>query len=44
MTTLSYLFKMDYDCTAATSATGGNAANCPGGVTGGVGTAASPMS
>ena len=41
VTTLSYLFKMDYDCTAAT-ATGGNIANCPGGVAGGVGTAAAP--
>src|SRR6201996_588485 len=37
----SYLFKMDYDCTAATSATG-TIAGCPGGVGGGVGTAASP--
>jgi len=37
----SYLFKMDYDCTAATSATG-TIAGCPGGVGGGVGTAANP--
>jgi iron complex outermembrane receptor protein len=37
----SYLFKMDYDCTAATSATG-TIAGCPGGVGGGVGTAAAP--
>jgi iron complex outermembrane receptor protein len=37
----AYLFKMDYDCTAATSATG-TIAGCPGGVGGGVGTAASP--
>jgi iron complex outermembrane recepter protein len=37
----SYLFKMDYDCTAATSATG-TIAGCPGGVAGGTGTAASP--
>jgi iron complex outermembrane recepter protein len=37
----SYLFKMDYDCTAATSATG-TIAGCPGGVGGGVGTATSP--
>jgi iron complex outermembrane receptor protein len=37
----SYLFKMDYDCTAATSATG-TVAGCPGGVGGGVGTAAAP--
>jgi TonB-dependent receptor len=49
-TTLSYLFKMDYDCTTATSADG-TIAGCPGGVggvnaaglpIGGVGTAASP--
>jgi TonB-dependent receptor len=39
--TQSYLFKMDYDCTPATSATG-TIAGCPGGVGGGVGTAASP--
>jgi TonB-dependent receptor len=39
--TQSYLFKMDYDCTAATSATG-TIAGCPGGVGGGVGTAANP--
>ena len=32
---------MDYDCTAATSATG-TIAGCPGGVGGGVGTAAAP--
>jgi TonB-dependent receptor len=37
----SYLFKMDYDCTAATSATGA-ISGCPGGVGGGVGTAAAP--
>ena len=37
----SYLFKMDYNCTAATSATGA-ISGCPGGVGGGVGTAASP--
>ena len=41
-TRLSYLFKMDYDCTAATSATG-TVAGCPGGVGGGVGTAAAPF-
>ncbi|HEX3754390.1 MAG TPA: TonB-dependent receptor plug domain-containing protein, partial [Rhizomicrobium sp.] len=41
VTTLSYLFKMDYDCTAATSVTG-TIAGCPGGVGGGVGTAAQP--
>jgi TonB-dependent receptor len=41
-TRLSYLFKMDYDCTAATSATG-TIAGCPGGVGGGVGTAAAPF-
>lgn len=40
-TRLSYLFKMDYDCTAATSATGA-VSGCPGGVGGGVGTAAAP--
>jgi TonB-dependent receptor len=40
-TSRSYLFKIDYDCTAATSATG-SIAGCPGGVGGGVGTAASP--
>ena len=40
-TPLAYLFKIDYDCTAATSATG-SIAGCPGGVGGGVGTAASP--
>lgn len=40
-TSRSYLFKMDYDCTAATSATG-TIAGCPGGVGGGVGTAAAP--
>ena len=40
-TSLSYLFKMDYDCTAATSNTG-TIAGCPGGVGGGVGTAANP--
>ncbi len=33
---------MDYDCTAAT-ATGGNVANCPGGVAGGAGSAAQPF-
>jgi len=37
----SYLFKMDYDCTPVTSASG-TIAGCPGGVGGGVGTAASP--
>ena len=37
----SYLFKMDYNCTPATSATG-TIAGCPGGVGGGTGTAASP--
>ncbi len=40
-TSNAYLFKIDYDCTAATSATG-TVAGCPGGVGGGVGTAASP--
>ena len=40
-TSNAYLFKMDYDCTAATSATG-TIAGCPGGVGGGVGTAAAP--
>jgi iron complex outermembrane receptor protein len=37
----AYLFKMDYDCTAATSTTGA-ISGCPGGVGGGVGTAAAP--
>ncbi len=34
---------MDYNCTAAT-ATGGNVANCPGGVAGGAGSVAAPFS
>lgn len=41
-TSRSYLFKMDYDCTAATSATGA-VSGCPDGVGGGVGTAAKPF-
>ena len=40
-TSRAYLFKMDYNCTPATSATG-TIAGCPGGVGGGVGTAATP--
>jgi len=43
VTPLSYLFKMDYDCTPATSATG-TIAGCPGGVGGGAGTASQPFS
>lgn len=43
VTPLSYLFKMDYDCTTATSATG-TIAGCPGGVGGGAGTPTQPYS
>lgn len=40
-TSRAYLLKIDYNCTAATSMTG-TIAGCPGGVGGGVGTAAKP--
>ena len=40
-TSRAYLFKIDYNCTTATS-TSGTLAGCPGGVGGGVGTAANP--